>query len=359
MKRAITDASPITVELVSSSRKTKERIEFDVCPLQANGSGDICDYVVRFHRTSYKLATRYHLATLRLLVTTTSNGGVDCAKGRRSDSGDSSVILNVPLYDIAEMPYEATSLLDMEYVAFETHAISFVENSDEARAIYFQVCTAYVTGSKPHPQLTIDMGMWWFVNQFPDRFTPIQFFPSDVNPINYGLHIDASKIPPRSPLWFSFRGPVTGRKASTLLGFYVPKTGNWSIDAEAVFSDKTKELMWFGTDSEDVALVILLHAYPNIKVRKTNVHYSYRRCSIFVSYLFNLHFVFVHSSFLLRFLFVHSSFRLCSLFVYSSFPLCSFFISSLFILGFPRRLVFRSKTISHGLGIKSRWIAIR
>ncbi len=295
MKRAITDSSPITVELVSSSRKTKERIEYDVCPLQANGSGDICDYVVRFHRTSYKLATRYHLATLRLLVTTTSKNDVKNEGGRVLE-GDSNVLLNVPLYDIAEMPYEATSLLDMEYVAFETHAISFVENSDEARAIYFQVCTAYVAGSQPHPQLTIDMGMWWFVNQFPDRFTPIQFFPPDVNPINYGLHIDASKIPPRSPLWFSFRGPVTGRKASTLLGFYVPKTGNWSIDAEAVFSDKTKELMWFGTDSEDVALVILLQAYPNIKVRKTtHVHSSFRLRSFFVSSLFILHFFFVHS----------------------------------------------------------------
>ncbi len=230
--------SGLVVTLTKKERHTE--IEYDV-----NCIGE-SDYVVRFHRPSYPQTKGHLIADLVLTV-----------------SSNDEIVFSALLYD-TKKPHDAVSLLDMDYVSFETHTVSFVRESDDARAIYFQLRMAYKAGEQPKLVPTIDMCLSWFATNFGNRYKALSFFPPDFRPADVGMTIDASKVPPRSVLWFKSRGDVTGRKACILLGFNVPKTGKWSYDDEPVYDDASKARMWFGSDAEERAIAAYMVANPQM-----------------------------------------------------------------------------------------------
>ena len=92
----------------------------------------------------------------------------------------------------------------------------------------------------------------------PAQYKFLNWFPCNVDPAMYGLRIDPRTIPQRTPLWFKLRGEVTGTKAYTLLGFWVPTKSqdpNWSFFKPGTFTPFAKAAMRLGSLSEDAALL--------------------------------------------------------------------------------------------------------
>lgn len=157
-------------------------------------------------------------------------------------------------------PDNGYALLDRFYSYFETHAIA-QDEAQKIASIYFQF--------DPHlGSIVVDMSVDWFPAQFgSDRFQGVPFFPPDVDPTKYGVKVDTKRVPQRSPLWFKLRGQVTGTKAYTLIGYWVPKNDpNWRYDAEPVFTEQQRKNMLFGQRSEDYAIMSYMRANNEVCV---------------------------------------------------------------------------------------------
>ena len=131
--------------------------------------------------------------------------------------------------------FERIVLLDRVYHAYETHVLALDEHETTLLAVFVL--------NEPNEA-------HWMVSRYGQRFMPLSWFPPDVDPTLYGLKVDARRIPQRTPLWFKMRGQVTGTKAYTLMGYWVPSTTGWTLDEPKTFSPQAQEAMQLGTDSE-------------------------------------------------------------------------------------------------------------
>jgi len=160
---------------------------------------------------------------------------------------------------------ERITLLDRVYYAYETHALALDEGETTVLAIYVRLETpAGATGE----QLRVDAECHWLGTRFPGRYVPLPWFPPDVDPTRYGLRVDATRIPQRSPLWFRVRG-IGGTKASTLLGYWVPTKEadpQWTLHAEKVLGPAALDAAALGTQSEGTVTCGYLAARPTAVV---------------------------------------------------------------------------------------------
>lgn len=165
---------------------------------------------------------------------------------------------------------ERTTLMDRVYHAYETHTLALIlpEGGEDERtivAIYFAL-EDHDDGSL---SLCVNAESHWMRTRFAPRFVPLPWFPYDVDPTRYGLKVNASRIPQRTPLWFKFRGEVTGTKAYTLLGYWVPskeRDPKWTLNGEREFSAAAQSAMRHGSRSENAAICAYLNARPEATV---------------------------------------------------------------------------------------------
>lgn len=158
-------------------------------------------------------------------------------------------------------PGDVVTLMDRCYKVYETYTLGQnTEGIGITYALYFSI--DHTAG-----KIRTDMSLAWLPLHLPRFVRNIQFFPYDVDPTQYGLKLDTTKIPQRTPLWFKVRGDVSGTKAYQLLGFWVPtkeEDPNWTLDGDHVFDEKSKANMRFGSESEDKALIMYATHCKNI-----------------------------------------------------------------------------------------------
>lgn len=149
--------------------------------------------------------------------------------------------------------HRRSELLDRVYHAYETHTLALDEAETTVLAVYLQF--------DEELQLKVNPDALWLGT----RMVALDWFPPDVDPTLYGLKVDPKRIPQRGALWKKLRGPVTGRKATTYLGYWVPTKEvdpNWTIDAEPTFSDAATAAMRLGTQNEHIGVRIYLDERP-------------------------------------------------------------------------------------------------
>lgn len=207
------------------NHKDKHHVSFD---LVAFGK-DQDFYVLQFHRPGIQ---RIDLYTLYVLKDGSSNCLYSCKLSQSN-------------------PPEKISLLDRQYLVYETYTLA--QDREEAGitfALYMHI-----------PQkntIHVDASLCFLQSVLSSFARNVNFFPWNINPQDFGLKVDLSKVIQRTPLWFKSRGQVSGTKAYMLLGFWVPskkEDPNWKWDQDRVFDAEAKANAQFGVDSEDKALI--------------------------------------------------------------------------------------------------------
>lgn len=169
---------------------------------------------------------------------------------------------------------EYTLMKDLlEYVLFETHQLQ-IHKQNGAEKTNFAIGSLFVTFENNLVtsyretdvciEAKLDMGLHYLPSIVPGTF--LRWFPPNIDPAEYGIKIDPTLIPQRTPLWFKLCG-ISGTKAYTLLGFWVPKLG--SKEADAYNFHKAGDLSNFahgaarlGCLSENYILMTYCHQYP-------------------------------------------------------------------------------------------------
>lgn len=196
-------------------------------------------YVLKFHRPGLQRADLYTFHILKDDKECIYSTRISCAK----DAADS------------------VTLMDRCYKVFETYALGQdTEDVGITYGLYFSI-------DHEASKIRVDMSLSWLPSQVFQFSRHVHFFPYDVDPTLYGLKVDTSKVPQRTPLWFKLRGEVSGTKAYQLLGFWVPskqEDPNWTLDGDHVFDEQSKANMRFGSESEDKALMVYAHHSKHI-----------------------------------------------------------------------------------------------
>lgn len=165
-----------------------------------------------------------------------------------------------------QAPAATRVLMDRKYLVYETYTLA--QDTEEAGitfALYVQI--------QRQKHVHVDMGLAWVGKHVRRLKNVTTFHPWDIDVTKYGLKLDSRTVPQRTPLWFSLRG-MTGTRAYTLLGYFVPskeEDPNWTIDGDKQFSPSQKSLMRFGVDSEDKALMLYAHHFPEVEVQLTGL----------------------------------------------------------------------------------------
>ena len=188
-------------------------------------------YVLKFHRPGLQ---KVHLYTFYIL-----KDDCDCIYSTQ--------------ISYAKDALDSVTLMDRCYQVYETYTLAQdTEDAGITYALYFSI-------DHDSSKVRMDMSSSWLGQHVPQFVKNVRFFPYDVDPTLYGLKLDTSKVPQRTPLWFKVRGELTGTKAYHLLGFWVPTIEddpNWTLDGDHVFDEQSKRNMRFGSESEDKALLV-------------------------------------------------------------------------------------------------------
>jgi hypothetical protein len=150
----------------------------------------------------------------------------------------------------------------LEYQIFETHQVQIQDGK------ITRIYVALENNSTDPYELKVELQIDVKFSYLPKvcRFTPLQWFPPDVNPVLFGLKVDLSTVPQGSPLWHSVHG-VGGTFLTKLLGFFVPQDDpNWSIDKKERFTVYQKARMRLGSLSEEKALIAYAQIHPDAQI---------------------------------------------------------------------------------------------
>ncbi len=159
---------------------------------------------------------------------------------------------------------------ELEYEIFETHQLRVSSKGALIDSMYVTI-ENNLTESKTRNDLLlhphVDMKLDFFTTHLGEHACFLDWFPADIDPKLYGLEIDSRKIPQRTPLWFKLRGEVSGSKAYSLIGFFIPakhtKDGtNYNFYKGSAFTATAKLAMRLGTLSEDSCMLMYLCEYP-------------------------------------------------------------------------------------------------
>lgn len=182
------------------------------------------------------------------------------------------LVYSVQLLPTSSSTAERIDVLDRTYYVFESHQLIRERTSQTFYGLFIElvnVSGASTEGAlKLAPQLS--MGQAFMIPSFPHgAYKDTVFFPYDVDPVMAGIKLDPKTIPQRTPLWFKFRGAVTGSKAYTLLGFWVPtkdKDPRWRYGAGEQFTSFQRANMRFGAQSEDYAAIMYMMRRPHTRL---------------------------------------------------------------------------------------------
>jgi len=149
---------------------------------------------------------------------------------------------------------EILTIYDYTYYVFETHTIRFQEK---------YVCDIIIELDDEY-RPKIDMNLFW-VRQF-NRYKHLSFFPPDLDLKKLNLNINLREISPRCSLAIKSKSSISGTKAYTLVGFFVPskiEDPDWKYDVPKIFTKAEKDRMQNGVDLEDVAIYFYLMSFGN------------------------------------------------------------------------------------------------
>lgn len=148
-------------------------------------------------------------------------------------------------------PLEKISFLDRQYFVYETYTLA--QDREEA-GITFALYLHIPKNNTIHADLSLS----FLQTVIPSFKRNVTFFPWNINPSEFNIKVDLSKVIQRTPLWFKSRGQVSGTKSYMLVGFWVPskkEDPNWKWDQDRVFDAESEANAQFGVDSEDKALI--------------------------------------------------------------------------------------------------------
>lgn len=159
---------------------------------------------------------------------------------------------------------------ELRYTVHPTHQLKWSRNGQMIEAIYWTIENNLVTHNTQNT-LLLELHIEdkpFLKSVFGPRVHHLSWFPPDIEPAAHGLAIDSRNIPQRTALWFKLRGPVSGTKAYTLLGFYVPRKdepggASYSFFKPEAFSAFSRVAMRLGSISEDAALLLYLSHNTN------------------------------------------------------------------------------------------------
>lgn len=168
------------------------------------------------------------------------------------------------LGDAPGVPYSLGD--DLRYELFETHQLRLYGDTIGSAYLAFEdnlTTPNYDTHARY--ELRVDLTLHLMPRLIPGQF--LMWFPPDVDPQAWGLRVDPTLIPQRSPLWFKLRGAVSGTKAYSLLGFWVPRPGSaeardYNFFDKGTFSPFARAAMRLGSLSEERALLAYFSHYP-------------------------------------------------------------------------------------------------
>jgi hypothetical protein len=137
---------------------------------------------------------------------------------------------------------------ELEYLCFETHQLRAGQVAGTFSALYVTLENTQCEQGPLHLGPQLDMHLFCMPQLLPGS-TFLRWFPPDVDPKQWGLQIDARKIPQRTPLWFKMRAEVSGTVAVKRTGFFANEQKMTSFNRSA---------MRLGSQSEDLILLSLL-----------------------------------------------------------------------------------------------------
>jgi hypothetical protein len=180
------------------------------------------------------------------------------------------LIFSGPLVPTLSTP-EHVSILDLTYEVYETHQLIQDEKKTTLGLFIEFINTSHNVNGALVVRLNVSMGHTFIPKTLgAKRYKDTVFFPYDIDPTQYGLRVNPQTIPQRTPLWFKLRGAVSGSKAYTLLGYWVPtkaKDPHWSFEGGgASFNDTQKANMRFGSQSEDYAALLYMMKFPQTRL---------------------------------------------------------------------------------------------
>ena len=150
----------------------------------------------------------------------------------------------------------------LDYELFETHVLRVYGGGATIGSLYVTFENNLVTPDHDMDvcvELKVDMALHALPRFVSGVF--LRWFPPDVDPAEYGIVIDPRCIPQRTSLWFKLRGIISGTKAYTLLGFWVPNKGTKAAEhynffkGDGTFSNFSRAAMRLGSLSEDYCLM--------------------------------------------------------------------------------------------------------
>jgi len=141
---------------------------------------------------------------------------------------------------------------ELEYVCFETHQLRVGKVPGTYSALHVTLENTQCESGplKLGPQL--DMHLFCMPELLPAGSVFLRWFPPDIDPAQWGLHIDPRKIPQRTPLWFKLRAQLSGSEAVKRTGFFANDKPMTAFNRNA---------MRLGSQSEDVAALMYLGHY--------------------------------------------------------------------------------------------------
>lgn len=166
----------------------------------------------------------------------------------------------VPLF--LKRKFDTVVHYDYTYRVFETHTLRL--ESDYVLDIFLELDESNDFAPK------FDMTLFW-TRRFQTRFVSLPFFPPDLNLEQLALTVDLKTIPPKTSIALKQRGDVSGTKASTLMGFYVPtieEDNTWSYDAPKVFTPAQKKRINMGAMNEETAILFYLCMFQNVSYKQ-------------------------------------------------------------------------------------------
>ena len=150
------------------------------------------------------------------------------------------------------------------FQVYETHATE-IDVKKRVKRVYLKASNNQLNGKSDTVILQPEVDMVKFIQSVVgDRFKGLKYYPPDLDLLRDLSGIKSEEVPQRTPMWFKLRGKVSGSKAYSLLGYWLPSPTTqvglkWSWTAPAVFSQWQKANMRYGTLYENhVALAYLL-----------------------------------------------------------------------------------------------------
>ncbi len=156
--------------------------------------------------------------------------------------------------------YTKMHYYDHEYWVFETHSLRVEPESCKILDIFIELDESDEFAPK------FDMTLFW-TKQFHHRFVSLNFFPPDLNLEQLGLVLNLQTIPPKTSIALKQRGDVSGNKASTLAGFWVPtkkEDPTWSYDKPKTFTQEQKKRVSNGQKYEETAILFYICMFQQV-----------------------------------------------------------------------------------------------